>query len=124
MAAGATPINLVGNIVADRELRYTQTCAAVAIYRAESSPTRYAAQAGQCVDGEALFLTCNIWRQAAETVANAPNKGDRVVVTGRLRQLSFETREGEKRTVFEGEADEVGPSLKYATAQVQRNPRG
>ncbi|MDK6302494.1 single-stranded DNA-binding protein [Corynebacterium sp. UMB9976] len=124
MAPGDTPITLVGNIVADPELRYTQSGAAVASFRVASTPRRYDAQAGQWVDGEALFLTCNIWRQAAENVANSLNKGDRVVVTGRLRQRSFETREGEKRTVFEVEAEEVGPSLKYATAQVQRNPRG
>ena len=88
-----------------------------------STPRRYDSQSGQWVDGEALFLTCNVWRQAAENVANSLTKGDRVIVNGRLRQRSFETREGEKRTVFEVEADEVGPSLKYATSQVTKTPR-
>ncbi len=124
MAQGDTPITVVGNLVADPELRYTQSSAAVASFRVASTPRRYDAQAGQWVDGEALFLSCNVWRQAAENVANSLHKGDRVVVNGRLRQRSFETREGEKRTVFEVEVDEVGPSLKYATAQVTKTPRG
>lgn len=124
MAQGDTPITMVGNMVADPELRYTQSGAAVASFRVASTPRRYDAQAGQWVDGEALFLTCNVWRQAAENVANSLNKGDRVVVSGRLRQRSFGTREGERRTVFEIEVDEVGPSLKYATAQIQKTPRG
>lgn len=124
MSQGDTPITVVGNIVADPELRYTPSGSAVANFRVASTPRRYDSQAGQWVDGEALFLTCNVWRQAAENVANSLNKGDRVVVTGRLRQRSFETREGENRTVFEVDADEVAPSLKYATAQVSRNPRG
>jgi single-strand DNA-binding protein len=123
MAQGETPITVVGNLVADPELRYTPSGSAVANFRVASTPRRYDSQSGQWVDGEALFLTCNVWRQAAENVANSLTKGDRVIVNGRLRQRSFETREGEKRTVFEVEADEVGPSLKYATTQVSKTPR-
>ncbi|RAV31272.1 single-stranded DNA-binding protein [Corynebacterium heidelbergense] len=124
MAQGETPITVVGNLVADPELRYTQSGAAVASFRVASTPRRYDQQSGQWVDAEALFLSCNVWRQAAENVANSLNKGDRIVVTGKLRQRSYETREGEKRTQFEVEVDEVGPSLKYATAQVSKTPRG
>ncbi|MCJ7857606.1 single-stranded DNA-binding protein [Corynebacterium kalidii] len=123
MAQGDTPITLVGNLVADPELRYTPSGSAVANFRVASTPRRFDSQSNQWVDGEALFLQCNVWRQAAENVANSLTKGDRVIVTGRLRQRSFETREGEKRTVFEVEADEVGPSLKYATTQVTKTPR-
>jgi single-strand DNA-binding protein len=123
MAQGDTPITVVGNLVADPELRYTPSGAAVANFRVASTPRRFDSQSNQWVDGEALFLTCNVWRQAAENVANSLNKGDRVIVNGRLRQRSYETREGEKRTVFEVEVDEVGPSLKYATAQVTKTPR-
>lgn len=123
MAQGDTPITVVGNLVADPELRYTPSGSAVANFRVASTPRRFDSQSNQWVDGEALFLQCNIWRQAAENVANSLTKGDRVIVNGRLRQRSFETREGEKRTVFEVEADEVGPSLKYATAQVTKTPR-
>ncbi|WP_312980570.1 single-stranded DNA-binding protein [Corynebacterium sp.] len=123
MAQGDTPITVVGNLVADPELRYTPTGAAVANFRVASTPRRFDSQSNQWVDGEALFLQCNIWRQAAENVANSLTKGDRVIVNGRLRQRSFETREGEKRTVFEVEADEVGPSLKYATTQVTKTSR-
>lgn len=122
MAQGDTPITVVGNLVADPELRYTPSGSAVANFRVASTPRRYDSQSGQWVDGEALFLTCNVWRQAAENVANSLTKGDRVIVNGRLRQRSFETREGEKRTVFEVEVDEVGPSLKYATSQVTKTP--
>ncbi|MGP9720135.1 single-stranded DNA-binding protein [Corynebacterium sp. AOP40-4SA-5] len=123
MAQGDTPVTIVGNLVADIELRYTPSGAAVANGRVASTPRRYDSQSNQWVDGDALFLTFNIWKQAAENIANSLSKGDRVIVTGRLRQRSFETREGEKRTVFEVEADEVGPSLKYATAQVTKTPR-
>ena len=123
MAQGDTPITVVGNLVADPELRYTPSGSAVANFRVASTPRRYDSQSGQWVDGEALFLTCNVWRQAAENEANSLTKGDRVIVNGRLRQRSFETREGEKRTVFEVEVDEVGPSLKYATSQVTKTPR-
>lgn len=120
---GDTPITIVGNLVAAPELRYTPSGAAVTNFRVASTPRRFDSQANQWVDGEALFLTCNIWRQAAENVANSLTKGDRVIVTGRLRQRSYDTREGEKRTVFEVEVDDVGPSLRYATSQVTRTPR-
>lgn len=123
MAQGDVNITIVGNIVADPELRFTQTGAAVATFRVASTPRRYDSQTNQWVDGEAMFLSCNIWRQAAENVAETLTKGMRVIVTGRLRQRSYETREGERRTVMELEVDEVGPSLRYATAQVNRNPR-
>lgn len=123
MAQGDTPITLVGNLVADPELRYTPSGAAVANFRVASTPRRFDSQSNQWVDGEALFLACNVWRQAAENVANSLTKGDRVIVTGRLRQRNYETREGEKRTVYEVEVDEVGPSLRYATSQVTKTPR-
>lgn len=124
MAQGDTNITVVGNLVADPELRFTPSGAAVANFRIASTPRRFDAESKQWVDGEALFLTCNVWRQAAENVAESLSKGMRVMVTGRLRQRSYETREGEKRSVFEVEVDDVGPSLKYATAQVARTPRG
>lgn len=123
MAQGETPITVVGNIVADPELRFTPSGAAVANFRVASTPRRFNSQTNQWEDAEALFLTCNIWRQAAENVAETLQKGMRVIVQGRLRQRSYETREGEKRTVFEVEVDEVGPSLKYATAKVARVSR-
>lgn len=123
MAQGDVNITVVGNIVADPELRFTPNGAAVANFRVASTPRRYDSQSNQWVDGEAMFLQCNIWRQAAENVAESLKKGMRVIVTGRLRQRSYETREGEKRTVFELEVEEVGPSLRYATAQINRNPR-
>ena len=124
MAQGDTQITVVGNIVADPELRYTPNGAAVANFRVASTPRRYDQQAGQFVDGEPLFLTCNVWRQPAENVANSLNKGDRVIVTGRLRQRSYEDRNGERRTVFEIEVEEVGPSLRFATADINRAFRG
>jgi len=123
MAQGDTPITLVGNIVADPELRFTPSGAAVANFRVASTPRRFNSQTNQWEDGEALFLTCNVWRQAAENVAESLQKGMRVIVTGRLRQRSYETREGEQRTVFEVEVDEVGPALKFATAKVTRASR-
>ncbi|WP_151529719.1 MULTISPECIES: single-stranded DNA-binding protein [Corynebacterium] len=124
MAQGDTPITIVGNLVADPELRFTPSGAAVANFRVASTPRRYNSQTGQWEDGEALFLQCNVWRQAAENVAESLTKGMRVIVNGRLRQRTFDTREGERRTVFEVEVDEVGPSLKYATASVNRVQRG
>ena len=124
MAQGDTQITVVGNIVADPELRYTPNGAAVANFRVASTPRRYDQQAGQFVDGEPLFLTCNVWRQPAENVANSLNKGDRVIVTGRLRQRSYEDRNGERRTVFEIEVEEVGPSLRFATADINKAFRG
>ena len=123
MAQGDTNITVVGNIVADPELRFTPAGAAVANFRVASTPRRYNSQTNQWEDGEAMFLTCNVWRQAAENVAETMSKGMRVIVTGRLKQRSFQTREGDNRTVFEIDVDEVGPSLRYATAQVNRNPR-
>lgn len=123
MAQGDTNITVVGNIVADPELRFTPAGAAVANFRVASTPRRYNSQTNQWEDGEAMFLTCNVWRQAAENVAETLSKGMRIIVSGRLKQRSFQTREGENRTVFEIDVDEVGPSLKYATAQVNRNPR-
>ena len=124
MAQGDTNITVVGNIVADPELRFTPNGAAVANFRIASTPRRFNSQTNEWEDGEALFLTCNIWRQAAENVAESLTKGMRVIVTGRLRQRSYQTREGENRTVFEVEVDEVGPSLRYATAQVTRTQGG
>ena len=124
MAQGDTQITVVGNIVADPELRYTPNGAAVANFRVASTPRRYDQQAGQFVDGEPLFLTCNVWRQPAENVANSLNKGDRVIVTGRLRQRSYEDRNGERRTVFEIEVEEVGPSLRFATVDINKAYRG
>ena len=124
MSQGDTPITIVGNIVADPELRFTPSGAAVVNFRVASTPRRFNSQTNQWEDAEGLFLTCNIWRQAAENVAESLQKGMRVIVNGRLRQRSYETREGEKRTVYEVEADEVGPSLKFATAKVTRTSRG
>lgn len=121
--AGETVISVVGNVVADPELRYTPAGAAVANFRLASTPRTYDKQAGEWRDGDALFLTCNVWRQAAENVAETLTKGMRVIVQGRLRQRSFETKEGEKRTVMELEVDEVGPSLRYASAKVNRSER-
>lgn len=123
MAQGTTPITLVGNIVADPELRYTPSGAAVANFRVASTPRKFNPQTNQWEDEEALFLACNIWRQPAENVANTLHKGDRVIVTGVLKQRSYDDREGNKRTVYEVEVDEVGPSLRYATAQVAKTPR-
>lgn len=123
MSQGDTPITIVGNIVADPELRFTPSGAAVANFRIASTPRTFNKQTNQWEDGEGLFLTCNVWRQAAENVAESLSKGMRVIVNGRLRQRSYETREGEKRTVYEVEVDEVGPSLKYATAKVTRTQR-
>lgn len=120
MAQGETPITVVGNLVADPELRYTPSGVAVANFRVASTPRNYDKNTNQWVDGDPLFMACNVWRQAAENVANSLGKGDRVIVNGRLRQRSFENREGEKRTVIELEVDEVGPALKYATAQVAK----
>lgn len=123
MSQGDTPITIVGNIVADPELRFTPSGAAVANFRIASTPRRFNSQTNQWEDGDGLFLTCNVWRQAAENVAESLQKGMRVIVNGRLRQRSYETREGEKRTVYEVEVEEVGPSLKYATAKVTRTSR-
>ena len=122
--AGETVITLVGNLTADPELRFTPSGAAVANFTVASTPRTYDKQSGEWKDGEALFLRCNIWRQAAENVAESLTRGSRVIVSGRLKQRSYETREGEKRTVYEMEVDEVGPSLRYATAKVTKASRG
>ena len=114
---------MVGNLVADPELRFIPSGAAVANFRIASTPRAFNRETNQWEDGEALFLTCNCWRQMAENVAESLTKGMRVIVNGRLKQRSYQTREGENRTVFEVEVDEVGPSLKYATANVSRTPR-
>ena len=121
--AGETVITLVGNLVDDPELRFTPSGAAVANFRIASTPRTFDKQTNEWRDGDALFLSCSVWRQAAENVAESLQKGMRVVVQGRLKQRSYETREGEKRTVVELEVDEVGPSLKYATAKVARVQR-
>ncbi len=121
--AGETVITLVGNLVDDPELRFTPSGAAVANFRLASTPRTYDRQSGEWKDGESLFLTCSVWRQAAENVAESLQKGMRVIVQGRLKQRSYETREGEKRTVFEVDVDEVGPSLRSATAKVAKTSR-
>jgi single-strand DNA-binding protein len=122
--AGDTIITVVGNLTADPELRFTNSGAAVANFTVASTPRTFDRQANDWKDGEALFMRCNIWRQAAENVAESLTRGSRVVVTGRLKQRSFETKEGEKRTVVELEVDEIGPSLRYATAKVTKAARG
>jgi single-strand DNA-binding protein len=122
--AGETVITVVGNLTADPELRFTSSGAAVASFTIASTPRTFDRNNNEWKDGEALFLRCSIWRQAAENVAESLQRGARVVATGRLRQRSFETREGEKRTVIELEVDEIGPSLRYATAKINRTQRG
>ena len=121
--AGETVITVVGNLVDDPELRFTPSGAAVANFRIASTPRVMNRQTNEWEDGEGLFLSCAVWRQAAENVAESLQKGMRVVVQGRLKQRSYETREGEKRTVYELDVEEVGPSLKYATAKVTRTTR-
>src|ERR1700739_4399809 len=111
MAAGDTNITLIGNLVDDPELRFTPSGAAVAKFRIASTPRTFDRQTNEWKDGESLFLTVNVWRDAAEHVAESLQKGMRVIVQGRLRQRTYDTKEGEKRTVYEVEADEVGPSL-------------
>lgn len=121
--AGDTQITLVGNLVEDPDLRFTPSGQPVAKFRVASTPRYLDRQTGEWKDGESLFLTCNVWRQAAENVAETLRRGMRVIVQGRLRQRSYETREGEKRTVYEIEVDEVGPSLRNATAKVNKTTR-
>jgi single-strand DNA-binding protein len=122
--AGETVITVVGNLTDDPELRFTPSGAAVASFTVASTPRTFDKNSNEWKDGDALFLRCSIWRQAAENVAESLTKGMRVVVQGRLRQRSYETREGEKRTVVELDVEEVGPSLKYATAKVTKAARG
>ena len=124
MAAGDTPITVVGNLVADPELRFTPSGQPVATFRVASTPRLRDNATGEWKDGDSLFLSCNVWRQAAENVAESLQRGMRVIVTGRLRQRNYETKEGEKRTVYEVEVDDVGPSLKNASAKVNRASRG
>src|SRR6476659_7680703 len=121
--AGETTITVVGNLTDDPELRFTPSGAAVAKFRIASTPRTLDRASGEWKDGEPLFLACSVWRQAAENVAESLQRGSRVIVSGRLRQRSYETKEGEKRTVYELEVDEIGPSLRYATAKVQKMSR-
>jgi single-strand DNA-binding protein len=122
--AGDTVITVVGNLTADPELRFTPSGAAVANFTVASTPRTFDKASNEWKDGEALFLRCSIWRQAAENVAESLQKGMAVIVQGRLKQRSFETKEGEKRTVYELDVDEIGPSLKWATAKINRTQRG
>ena len=123
MAAGDTQITLVGNLVDDPELRFTPAGQPVARFRVASTPRFRDNSTGEWKDGDSLFLTCNVWRQAAENVAESLQRGMRVIVSGRLRQRNYETQQGEKRTVFEVEVDDVGPSLRNASAKVTRAQR-
>ncbi len=122
MAAGDTTITIVGNLVDDPELRFTPTGQAVARFRIASTPRFLDKQTNEWKDGEGLFLTCNVWRQAAENVAESLQRGMRVIVQGRLRQRSYDTKEGEKRTVYEVEVDEVGPRCATPPPRSTRRP--
>jgi single-strand DNA-binding protein len=122
--AGETVITVIGNLTGDPELRFTPSGAAVANFTVASTPRTFDRQSNEFKDGDTLFMRCSIWREAAENVAESLTKGTRVIVTGRLVQRSYETREGEKRTVVELQVDEVGPSLRYASAKVTRTQRG
>ena len=123
MAAGDVTVTVVGNLTNDPELRFTPSGAAVASFTVASTPRFLDKATNEWKDGDALFLRCSVWRQAAENVAESLTRGARVIVTGRLKQRSFETKEGEKRTVIEVDVDEVGPSLRYATAKVNKTTR-
>jgi single-strand DNA-binding protein len=122
--AGDTTITIIGNITNDPELRFTPSGAAVANFTVASTPRAFDRQSNEWKDGETLFMRCSVWRDAAENVAESLARGSRVIVTGRLKSRSYETKEGEKRTVVELEVDEVGPSLRYATAKVNKTQRG
>ncbi|HET9657124.1 MAG TPA: single-stranded DNA-binding protein [Kineosporiaceae bacterium] len=122
--AGETVITIIGNLTNDPELRFTPSGAAVANFTVASTPRTFDRQANEWKDGETLFMRCSVWREAAENVAESLQRGTRVLVSGRLRSRSYETKEGEKRTVIEMEVDEVGPSLRYATAKVAKTSRG
>jgi single-strand DNA-binding protein len=124
VAAGDVTVTVIGNLTNDPELRFTPSGAAVASFTVASTPRILDKSTNEWKDGDALFLRCSVWRQAAENVAESLVKGARVLVTGRLKQRSYETKEGEKRTVVELEVDEVGPSLRYATAKVNKVSRG
>jgi single-strand DNA-binding protein len=121
--AGDTQITLVGNLVDDVDMRFTPSGAAVANFRVASTPRTFDKASGDWKDGESMFLTCTVWRQQAENCAESLTRGMRVIVQGRLKQRSYDTREGEKRTVFEIDVDEVGPALRSATAKVTKTPR-
>lgn len=123
MAAGDTQITVIGNLVDDPQLRYTATGQAVASFRVASTPRFLDKNTNEWKDGDSLFMSCSVWRQAAENVAESLQRGMRVIVSGRLKQRSYETKEGEKRTVYEVEVDEVGPSLRNASAKVVRSSR-
>ena len=123
MAAGDTQITIAGNLVDDPELRFTPSGQPVAKFRVASTPRFLDKNTNEWKDGDSLFLTCNVWRQAAENCAETLTRGMRVIVQGRLRQRSYETKEGEKRTVYEVEVDDVGPSLRNASAKVNRIAR-
>ncbi|MBN0040192.1 single-stranded DNA-binding protein [Cellulosimicrobium cellulans] len=122
--AGDTVITVIGNLTADPELRFTPSGAAVANFTIASTPRTFDRQANEWKDGDTLFMRCSLWREAAENVAESLTKGTRVIAQGRLVQRSYETREGEKRTVVELQVDEIGPSLAYASAKVTRSQRG
>jgi single-strand DNA-binding protein len=122
--AGDTVITIIGNITGDPELRFTPSGAAVANFTVASTPRAFDRQSNEWKDGETLFMRCSVWRDAAENVAESLQRGTRVLVSGRLKSRSYETKEGEKRTVIEMEVDEVGPSLRYATAKVNKTQRG
>ena len=123
MASGDVPITIAGNLTADPELRYTPTGQAVADFTVASTPRYLDKASNEWKDGDSLFLRCNVWRQAAENVAESLQRGMRVIVTGRLRPRSYETREGERRTVYEVEVDDVGPSIRNASAKVTKSNR-
>src|SRR5512132_4642819 len=122
--AGDTVITVIGNLTGDPELRFTPSGAAVANFTVASTPRQFDRQSNEWKDGETLFMRCSVWRDAAENVAESLQRGTRVIVSGRLKSRSYETKEGEKRTVVEMEVDEVGPSLRYATAKVNKVSRG
>ena len=122
--AGETTITIVGNLTADPELRFTPSGAAVANFTVASTPRTFDRQSNEWKDGETLFMRCSVWRDAAENIAESLHRGTRVIVTGRLKSRSYETKEGEKRTVVEMDVDEVGPSLRYANAKVTKTSRG
>ena len=122
--AGDTVITIIGNLTADPELRFAPSGAAVANFTVASTPRMFDRQSNEWKDGETLFMRCSVWRDAAENVAESLNRGMRVIVSGRLKSRSYETKEGEKRTVVELEVDEIGPSLRYATAKVTKASRG
>ncbi len=122
--AGDTVITVIGNLTGDPELRFTPSGAAVANFTVASTPRQFDRQSNEWKDGETLFMRCSVWRDAAENVAESLQRGTRVIVSGRLKSRSYETKEGEKRTVVEMDVDEVGPSLRYATAKVNKTQRG